>query len=74
MIVLLHKLCTTSTLRYSIEDLSAARQYLANANLKICLEAGGPCEIDVDILDNVLLPQLPCDMNTGFEIQSKYFI
>jgi len=56
---------------YSIEELGAARQYLANVRIRVCLESQDQCEIDVDILTNVLLPILPCHLDTGFEIQSK---
>ena len=54
-----------------MEDLPDKNCYIVNIALSICLEAEAECDITKIVLENTLLPKLPCDYNTGFNIPGK---
>ena len=56
-----------------MEDLPDKNSYIVNLELSICLEAGEPCDIKKVVLENILLPKLPCDYNTDFKFPGKIF-
>ena len=45
--------------------------YYIDLGVKICVNDGGPCLIDVPIFSNTKLPKLHCSWQKGFIDQSK---
>lgn len=59
--------------RFRITDLIGAGYFRVSLKFMICLEDGLPCEENVTILDNALLPKARCDEGNGIEVKSKIF-
>ena len=60
--------------RYKIKDLAYAQQYLMFAEIAICLEYDGDCEVNQTIFDNTILYKTPCNMDMGFIVEGLYII
>ena len=60
-------------LRFSLEYLPDKSCYIVNMAISICLEAQDDCDITKVVLENALLPILPCNYDTGFKIPGKSY-
>ena len=58
--------------RYRIYNLADERKYIVSANISICFETSGPCELTVPVLDSVKLTKVMCDWGLDtFAIKGK---
>ena len=57
--------------RFTIDKIELEHAYLMSMNVSVCTESQQPCEQNYVVLNNVLLPILQCEWDTGFSITSK---
>ncbi|XP_053398282.1 uncharacterized protein LOC128556671 [Mercenaria mercenaria] len=50
----------------SVYDLGGEGKYIVNMNISVCLEANAACQVNVQVLENAILPKLDCDWNVNF--------
>lgn len=58
--------------RYTIWDYVGEGVYVVTVDLAVCLEDGGDCLINVNILDQAKLSKQICHWGTGFLNPGKY--
>jgi hypothetical protein len=58
--------------RYSVDDLRVSGMYLLNVQMAVCLESSDKCESIATVLNNTLITKMPCDLDPGFVMQSKF--
>jgi hypothetical protein len=58
--------------RFSVHDLTAAKQYMLNMNMSVCFEKEGPCIVSVPVFENTKLPKLGCDWSKTNLGKTKY--
>lgn len=57
--------------RFKIVDLPGAEDLRVSLRFMVCMENGLPCEEEVSVLDDTLIPKPSCDWKIGTEIKSK---
>lgn len=57
--------------RFKIIDLPGAEYLRVSLKFMVCMENGLPCEEEVSVLDDTLIPKPSCDWKIGTEIKSK---
>ncbi|XP_052090897.1 uncharacterized protein LOC127727822 [Mytilus californianus] len=55
-------------INYKIEELYNEGMFIVSMTASVCLESNGPCELEIQVLDNVKLPKPLCNFNQGFAI------
>lgn len=56
--------------RFKIVDLPGAEDLRVSLRFMVCMENGLPCEEEVSVLDDTLIPKPSCDWKIGTEIKS----
>ena len=52
--------------RYSIDDWKGQQLFLLNMEVNICLEAAGPCTLELPILKDLKVPKPVCNLEKSF--------
>lgn len=52
-------------------DLQGAESLRVSLKFMVCMENGLPCEEEVSVLDDTLIPKPRCEWDIGTEIKSK---